>query len=143
MNATTEQYHIQWMPPNNTDRFDLDYYKLLLGNRSLTVHSEQDDEIFFIQAGVAKSVMIAAVDQCNQQSEYAGLVFSSMADPCMTNTNTASPSVTNTNTASEIHSSNVSLIVVETILLLLILAFLCKFIHNFVELLIKITYNDL
>ena len=91
VNNSAAQFHLQWKPPTNIANFDLLFYKLLIGNQTLTVHSDQDDEIFFVEAGVITDVSITAVNYCGQESEENNITLSSMIAPQCSPTNMASP----------------------------------------------------
>ena len=91
-NETTVHYHLQWNPPENADKTDIDFYELIVVDSSLSnngtetwthriiTHANQTDVI--IQVSLNNVYLnISATDKCHQSSDYAQVMLYDIMNP--------------------------------------------------------------
>ena len=66
---------VEWTAPSNSENFDLDYYKLRVGNNTIDVARSRNSSIVAINCSLSGvDVSIVAVSRCGQRSTSSNVI---------------------------------------------------------------------
>ena len=127
-------YHIQWALPKNMEAFDLDHYKLIVGNLTVNIDAKENELIILLTTDkeMPNKIIanIIAIDRCGRKSDS-----NSMPLPILTptdgleNNRGTSTSTTRCICTKEIVSSIIATLLVTLIAVVVSMIIIWK-IHN-------------